>query len=52
MLQEKTCVKCGSVNHLSANCKSVKNALISEPLSMPNMPMPPMHAMPIMSQQN
>ena len=48
----KTCVKCGNGNHLSTNCKTVKNAPISEPLSMPKMPISPMHAMPVMSQQN
>ena len=47
----KTCVKYGSVNHLSTNCKSVKNAPMPAPLSMPNVPTSPMH-MPVMSQQN
>ena len=48
----KVCVKCGSVNHLSANCKSVINASIPAQMTMPNMPVSPLHAMPVMSHQN
>ena len=47
----KTCVKCGSVNHLSTNCKSIMNAPMPAPLSMPNVPISPMH-MHVMSLQN
>ena len=48
----KTCVHCGSVNHLSANCKSIKNAPIPLSPSVPNMPISQLHAMPVMSPQN
>ena len=48
----KSCVKCGSVNHLSVNCKSIKNVSMPLPPSMPNMSISPMHAMPVMSPQN
>ena len=48
----KICVHCGSVNHLSVNCKSVKKTPMSLTPAMPKMPMPSFHAMPAMSQQN
>ncbi|KAL8116897.1 hypothetical protein AgCh_023177 [Apium graveolens] len=48
----KSCVYCKSVNHLSDNCKSVKNAPMPLTPSMPNMSMSPLHAMPVMSHQN
>jgi len=48
----KSCVHCKSVNHLSDNCKSVKNAPMPSNPSMPNMSMSPLHAMPVMSHQN
>ena len=32
----KTCSKCGSVNHLSANCKTVFAPSSSMPISMPS----------------
>ncbi|KAL8090553.1 hypothetical protein AgCh_039850 [Apium graveolens] len=48
----KSCVHCSSVNHLSANCKSIKKTPMHVPSSMPNMSASPLHAMPVMSQQN
>ncbi|KAK1388364.1 hypothetical protein POM88_016542 [Heracleum sosnowskyi] len=36
----KTCVNCGSVNHLSSYCKSVKSANVQMHMSMPNVHMP------------
>ncbi|KAK1369557.1 hypothetical protein POM88_035649 [Heracleum sosnowskyi] len=36
---------CGSVNHLSTNCKTVKNSSVEMPMHVPNMPMPLMHNM-------
>ncbi|KAK1389761.1 hypothetical protein POM88_017939 [Heracleum sosnowskyi] len=41
----KTCVKCGSVNHLSTNYKTVKTSSVQMPMPVPNMPMPAMHNM-------
>ncbi|KAK1369311.1 hypothetical protein POM88_035403 [Heracleum sosnowskyi] len=41
----KTCVKCGSVNHLSTNCKTVKTPSVQMLMHVPNMPMPVMHNM-------
>ena len=34
----KTCGKCGSVNHLSTNCKTVIAPTFSMPMSMPSVP--------------
>ena len=45
----KTCSKCGSVNHLSANCKTVIAPNSSFPISMPSsshMHLPAMNMMP------
>ncbi|KAK1402487.1 hypothetical protein POM88_002092 [Heracleum sosnowskyi] len=41
----KTCVKCGSVNHLSTNCKTVKNSSVPMSMPVPNMPMFVLHNM-------
>ena len=46
----KTCVKCGSVNHLSVNCTNMKNSSVHMP--MPTVPMNAMPAMPNMFVQN
>ena len=46
---KKICVKCGSVNHLSVNCKSAMPTLMSVQPQFPNMnvmPLMPVHAMP------
>ncbi|KAL8134396.1 hypothetical protein AgCh_009430 [Apium graveolens] len=48
----KSCVHCKSVNHLSDNCKSVKNDPMPSNPSIPNMSMSSLHAMPVMSHQN
>lgn len=45
----KSCVKCGSVNHLSTNCKSVVNAPMPVPQSVPRMSVQPMLNMPAMN---
>ncbi|KAK1373969.1 hypothetical protein POM88_030162 [Heracleum sosnowskyi] len=41
----KTCVKCGSVNHASTNCKSVKTPSVQMPMHVLNMPMLVMYNM-------
>ena len=40
----KICVKCGSVNHLSVNCKLAMPTPMSAPSSFPNMTTMPMNA--------
>ena len=46
----KTCVKCGSVNHLSINCNIVQHFSVQMPMSA--MPMNAMPIMPNMFAQN
>ncbi|KAK1396952.1 hypothetical protein POM88_006815 [Heracleum sosnowskyi] len=41
----KTCAKCGSVNHVSTNCKSVKTSSVQMTMHVLNLPMPAMHNM-------
>ncbi|KAK1369366.1 hypothetical protein POM88_035458 [Heracleum sosnowskyi] len=41
----KTCVKCGNVNHLSTNYKTVKTSSVQMPMPVPNVPIPAMHNM-------
>ena len=48
----KICVKCGSVNHLSVNCKLAMPTPISVPPSFPNMNVMPSIPMNAMSTQN
>ncbi|KAK1398155.1 hypothetical protein POM88_008018 [Heracleum sosnowskyi] len=48
----KTCVNCGSVNHLTTYCKSVKNANVHLPKHVMNVPMFIMSAMPNLFDQN
>ncbi|KAL8154983.1 hypothetical protein AgCh_000375 [Apium graveolens] len=43
----KICVKCGSVNYLSVNCKLAMPTPMSAPSSFPNMTSMPMNAMPL-----
>ena len=44
MLQGKFCAKCGSVNHLSIDCKTVSSPTPSQPL-MPNLVAPNLAAL-------
>ena len=47
----KMCANCGSVNHLSINCKSVKIDNMKRSKPTVNMPMPPLFAKPEMFDQ-
>ena len=48
----KICVKCGSANHLSVNCKLAMPTTISAPSTLPNMTAMPTMPMNDMSTQN
>lgn len=49
----KTCRKCGSVNHLSTNCKIVVALTFSIPMPfVPNLNMPAINMMPSLLPQN